>query len=341
MSRIETSLDRTYGSSYEEDAVTLLNQHYGEGIDIYCIWAEIPTALKAWWRGLENVLDHPAQLHYAWLNNEDGSPNKLGLNDGIRLATSTAIELLQLNYNEPLTLLDAGCGVGGAVLQIDLFLQGQKVTAFEIHGISIVSKQIKVARLRSKKFGAINSNFLVGNLLDLPYQLGTFDGIIAIESFCHITPENKLNLLQGLIRILKPGGRVVIMDGYIVREPKTSHEQYWFSVWRNGWTLPEMVTVEELNNLAKTSGFEIEQSFACPQAQSSVTVIYRRTRYILIPLLRLYRLQKKFGHESKLLQKTGVHTANAEAFIKSGLAQKEIVDRNLMTYHVHVLRRPP
>ena len=265
MTRTETNMDRTYDSLDEDDAVILMKEHYGEGIDIYGLWAEIPTALKAWWFGLENAPNHPAQLHYAWLNNKDGTPNKLGLNAGIRLATSTAIELLQLKYDKPITLLDAGCGIGGAVLQIDLFLQERGVRAFEVHGISIVSKQTNFAKLRNKKLGATNSNFLVGNFLNLPYELGSFDGIIAIETFSHIPPENKLKLLQGLIRVLTPGCRLVIMDCYAVRKPITIDEQHLFSIWRNGWTLPEMVTVEEMSSLAKKSGFEIEQSFACPQ----------------------------------------------------------------------------
>ncbi|UCG07575.1 MAG: hypothetical protein JSV83_02690, partial [Desulfobacterales bacterium] len=121
MKRKETNLDRTYDSLYEDNARALLNENYGEGIGIYCLCAELPTALKAWWSGLENVPNHPCQLHYAWLNDEDGTPDKFSLNEGIRFATSTAIELLQLRYDNPITLLDAGCGVGGAVQQVDLF----------------------------------------------------------------------------------------------------------------------------------------------------------------------------------------------------------------------------
>ena len=134
---------------------------------------------------------------------------------------------------------------------------------------------------------------------------------------------------------------MVILDAYIVRKPESSDEKYWFSIFRNGLTLPEMVTVEEMNNLAKQSGFEIEQSFVgTERVRPSVKLIYRRGKYLLNPLLRIYRILGKSGHESKLLRKTGVHTANAEAFIQAGFAQKEIVDRDLMTYYVHVLKRP-
>jgi SAM-dependent methyltransferase len=298
--------------------------------------------LKAWFSGLDNVPNHPAQLHYAWLNNEDGTPNKISLNEGIRLATSTALELLQLRYDKPIRLLDAGCGVGGAVQQVDLFLQEQKVRGYEVHGISIVSEQLRLAKLRSIKLGALNSYFSVGDCLYLPYESSCFDGIIAIETFCHIPPESKQNLLQGLFRVLAPGGRMVILDAYLARKAESSDEKYWFNIFRNGWTLPEMVTVEEMNNIAKKSGFKIEKSFVgTERVRPSVKLIYRRGKYLLNPLLRIYKMFGKLGHESNLLKKTGVHTVNAEAFIQASFAQKKIVDRDLMTYYVHVLKRPP
>jgi ubiquinone/menaquinone biosynthesis C-methylase UbiE len=337
----EAKLDRTYARLNDDDALTLLNEHYGVGINGYCLWAEIPTALKAWWRGLENVPDHPAQLHYAWLTNEDGSPRKIGLNEGIRSATSTALELLQLDYNKPITLLDAGCGVGGAVLQIDRMLQDRKVADTELHGISIISKQIKVGRLRCMRFGAINARLIVGDCLNLPYKSDYFDGIIAIETFCHIDPEAKPSLLQGLFRVLAPGGRMVILDGYKVGEPKSPEEGYWLNIFRNGLTLPELVTSEDMDDLAVESGFELEQSFSgIERVRRSAKLIHRRVKYIGKPLLRIYGLLKNLGHESKLLQKTGIHTPNAESFLEAGFAQKVAIDRGWLTYHVHVLRRP-
>jgi ubiquinone/menaquinone biosynthesis C-methylase UbiE len=322
-------------------ALGLINEHYGEGIDIYSLWAELPDALKAWRRGLENVPNHPAQLHYAWLNNEDGTPNRLGLNDGIRLATSTAIEQLELNYSKPIALLDVGCGVGGTVLQVDLFLQRQKLDTFEVHGVSIVSEQIRLADLRCKKLDAASSNFLIANFLHLPYQSGYFDGIVAIEAFCHIPPQDKPKLLQDCFRVLTPGGKLVILDGYAAREEKTADEEYWFRVLRNGWTLPELITVEEMNNLAIVSGFDLEKSFgATSRVRPSAKLIYRRGKYIIMPLLLIYEMLKRLGHESQLLQKTGIHTPNVAAGLQAGLAQKELWERDLMTYHVHVLRRP-
>ena len=341
MTRREPSLERSYDSLVGDRGLGLINEHYGEGIDIYSLWAELPEALKAWWRGLENVPSHPAQLHYAWLNNEDGTPNRLGLNDGIRLATTTAIGQLEFDYLKPIALLDVGCGVGGTVLQVDLFLQWQKARDYEIHGISIVADQIRLAGQRCRMLGASNSEFLIGNYLHLPYQSGYFDGIVAIETFCYIPLEDKLKLLQGCLRVLKPGGGLVILDGYIAGQPKTVDEEYWLRVLRNGWTLPELITAEEMSNLAIESGFDVKNSFeVSSQVRPSVKLIYRRGKYIFMPLLRIYRLLKGLGHNSRLLQRTGVNSPNAEAFFQAGLAQKELVDRDSMTYHVHVLRRP-
>lgn len=336
----ESNLDRTYDSLDDLDALTLMNEHYGEGLDGYSFWADLSTALKALWYGIENVPEHPAQLHYAWLNHEVGTPYKSGLNEGIRRATNKAMELLKLNLDEPLRLLDVGCGVGGVVLQIDLSFQARDVDNYHIHGISIVPKQIKVATSRSKKFGGINSSFVAGNFLKLPYKSDIFDGILAFESLCHIPPQNKFSLLYGLNRALKPGGRMVILDAYFIGRPKTSEERDWFNTLRNGWTLPEMVTLSEMNDLTRNAGFEIEQSFcALDEVRPSVELIHNRARLIGIPLLRIYRILKNIGHESKLLQRTGIHTPDAAAFIQACLAQKELVDRGLLTYYVHVLRK--
>lgn len=319
----------------------MINEHYGEGIDIYSLWAELPDALKAWWRGLENVPNHPAQLHYAWLNHKDGTPSRFGLDDGIRLATSLAIEQLRLDYSRPIALLDMGCGVGGTALQADLHMQRQNASDYEIHGISIVAGQVRLASLRCAKLGALNSEFLVGDCLHLPYESGRFSGIIAIETFCHIPPVDKLELLRGCARVLLPGGRVVIFDGYVAREPKTTIEEDWLSALRDGWTLLELITAEEMSMLAMESGFDLEESIdASSRVHPSVELIYRRGRYILLPLLRIYETLKKLGHDSQMLRKTGIHTPNAAAIYRAGLAQKELVEGELMTYHVHVLRRP-
>jgi hypothetical protein len=133
---------------------------------------------------------------------------------------------------------------------------------------------------------------------------------------------------------------MVILDAYFIGRPKTSEEQDWFHTFRNGWTLPEMVTLAEMNDLARNVGFEIEKSFcALDEVRPSAELIHNRARLIGIPLLRIYNILKSLGHESKLLQKTGIHTPDAAAFIQACFAQKELVDRGLLTYYVHVLRK--
>jgi SAM-dependent methyltransferase len=341
MSHKQQTPERSYDSLRTDRATRLLDEHYGAGIDLYSLWAEFPDAFKAWWRGIENVPSHPAQLHYAWLNGADGSPNGLGLNAGIRLATSSAIEQLGLNYSKPIALLDLGCGVGGTALQADLFLQQQKVRDFAVHGISIVGDQVRLATLRCRKMGARNSEFVIGNFLHLPYRSGQFDGLLAIESLCHVPPEEKLSLLKGCIRVLVPGGRLVILDGYLVGRRNTADEERLLSVFRNGWTLPELITPERMSKLAVASGFEIDNAFeASSRVRPSVGLIYRRGKYIAGPLLQTYKFLKKLGLDSRLLRRTGIHAPNVEASLQAGVAQKELVGRGVFTYHVHVLRRP-
>ncbi len=58
MSRKETNVNQTY-DSVENECISLLSDHYGEGINGYALWADIPTGIKAWWLGIENTTDPP------------------------------------------------------------------------------------------------------------------------------------------------------------------------------------------------------------------------------------------------------------------------------------------
>jgi SAM-dependent methyltransferase len=209
---------------------------------------------------------------------------------------------------------------------VDLFLQQRKVRDYEIHGISIVARQIRLAGLRCRKLGAAKTEFLVGDCLHLPYESGYFDGIVAIETFCHIPRQDKSQLLQSCIRVLTPGGRLVILDGYLARQEKTAEEEYWLGVLRNGWTLPELITAEEMSNLAIASGFDVENSYDAPlsQVRPSVQLIYRLCRYIFWPLLQLYKVLKDWGTIATTAANRRTHSQRA-APSSRGLAQKELL----------------
>lgn len=73
-----------------------------------------------------------------------------------------------------------------------------------------------------------------GGLLHLPAASGEFDGVFAVESLEHALLPQKA--VEELCRIVRPGGRLLIIDKHLARQPLSLHEP-----WEQ-WFLPETVT---------------------------------------------------------------------------------------------------
>lgn len=70
---------------------------------------------------------------------------------------------------------------------------------------------------------------LEGSLLDIPAAEATFDGALAVESLEHsLLPERAV---AELCRIVRAGGRVLIIDKHIAKQPLSEHDPWerWFS----------------------------------------------------------------------------------------------------------------
>lgn len=105
-------------------------------------------------------------------------------------------------------ILDAGCGCG----QVALYMasHGLYVTAIDVtdHHLDRARHQIRMRRSHGLG-GHVTVNKMDYHHLE-SLEAGSFDGIYAMESLCHAT--NPLAVLQGFLRILRPGGHIAIHD---------------------------------------------------------------------------------------------------------------------------------
>ncbi len=102
-----------------------------------------------------------------------------------------------------LDVADFGCGTG--VLSISLAQWARKVTAID-HSAAALAK----ARERAKREGVENIEFLREDLHDLSLPTGKQDLVVLSQSLHHTeTPDA---VLQEAARILKKGGRIVVLE---------------------------------------------------------------------------------------------------------------------------------
>ena len=101
-------------------------------------------------------------------------------------------------------ILDIGCGNGKFLHQLASTHPKVKFT-----GIDLSSHYIDYAK---KKYSLSNVHFDVGNAERLPYEDSSFDSIISIYLFHELPKEARKNVYNEMLRVLKPGGVLVIED---------------------------------------------------------------------------------------------------------------------------------
>lgn len=104
-------------------------------------------------------------------------------------------------------VLDVGCGVG-----VDTIPLAQIVgPTGKVVGIDIDEASIAEARRRAEKAGVSEwTEHRVADAADMPFEDNTFDACHSERLFMHLT--NPDEVLDEMIRVTKPGGRIVLID---------------------------------------------------------------------------------------------------------------------------------
>ena len=111
----------------------------------------------------------------------------------------------------PVRVLDMGCGLGATLRSIAT----QRADA-DLHGITLVPWQLEQGRHLNRSCPAANCVTLaLGDYEHTTQPSATFDGVYAIESSCYAGGANKSAFLQEAHRLLRPGGRLVVADGFL------------------------------------------------------------------------------------------------------------------------------
>lgn len=119
------------------------------------------------------------------------------------IAVHNFINKIKGDNRQKLKILDVGCGTGELAHRIISHFRKT-----EVHGIDISKTMIEKAKAKRK---SSNIKFKTGDVENLPYKDKSFDIITCSHSFHHYPDKNKA--LQEMHRVLRPNGRLMIIDG--------------------------------------------------------------------------------------------------------------------------------
>ncbi len=145
------------------------------------------------------------------------------------------------------TVLDVGCGIGGSSRIL------AKDYGFSVTGITISPQQVK--RARELTPADLDAKFEVDDAMSLSFPDASFDVVWSIEAGPHM--PNKAIFAKELLRVLKPGGILVVAD-WNQRDDRQDPLNFWERpVMRqllDQWSHPAFSSIEEFAELLAATG---------------------------------------------------------------------------------------
>jgi len=209
-----------------------LEQYYSEAGPDYAAWSPEFNMHFGYYCGGANPFDREAMLEQ--MNAE-------------------VLMRLQLDAVTEPQLLDLGCGLGATLRSF-----ARRLPSANLLGVTRVPWQVEQARtLNAAASCGERVEVIEGDYEDITLlRPSSFDGVYALESSCHAHGTDKGQLLEQAHRLLKPGGRIVVADGFLKDGHFTSRlQQRIYRKLCECWVIEELAHLDSFTARLEQLGF--------------------------------------------------------------------------------------
>ncbi len=268
--------------------------HYYRSLESRLVYAFLGgTKHYGFFRPGDSALDIPAAMRRM----EDLLAHKLALPAGSRV-------------------LDAGCGVGDVAARL------AEVHGLIVTGIDFQAPDVAEARRRAKRRRLSKQlRFQEMDYAALTFPDASFDGAYTMETLVH--SDNVEQVLAGLYRVLRPGGRLVHFE--YSRSPKDQTSEH------------DEKFMTEINGVAAMPAFQRLEHGTLDQLLSQAGFVDVASEDITSNMLPMLKFFATAGYLPYLL---GATVGRSDLVVNSKAGVEFYQHRNCWRYNIHTCRKP-
>jgi len=126
-------------------------------------------------------------------------------------------------------------------------------------GLTLSPVQARLAQESASQLGLQDHiRFAEGDFTSVPLPSDSLDAVYSVEAVCHAVDPEKYFKEAG--RLLRKGGKLILVDDYKSPHSFNSSEQKWFDAYIDGWYVPGVRTVEQTIAFANKYGLQLKKN---------------------------------------------------------------------------------
>ncbi|WP_422085710.1 SAM-dependent methyltransferase [Variovorax sp.] len=187
-------------------------------------------------------------------------------------------------------VIDMGCGAGATART----LVGDNPSLYAVTVTNVAVQNSIAARLDAAAGVADRMAHVEADYTRTGLPAAQADGAWALESACYADGTAKADFIREAARLLKPGARLAVADGFLLRRKPGRVAGWLHRLWADSWAVPTLAVRDDFIAALRDNGFEdIEcTSLRWRVAPSALHIPVLATRFTLA---ELWKARGKLG----------------------------------------------